>query len=93
MRRASGVRLESSRFNVLKVRLRLRMAVMCWVIVLPFLIVVNVNVEAVRLARVHVVPKSELFGEVAALALGAVADVGHDFIPWFSNPTLLTNAS
>ena len=38
---------------------------------------VNVNVEAVCLAWVNVVPKSELLGEVAALALGAVADVGH----------------
>ena len=47
-------------------------------IVLPFLVVVHVNVEAVCLAWVHVVQKSELFGEVAALALGAVADVGHD---------------
>ena len=46
-------------------------------IVLPFLVVVNVNVEAVCLAWVNVVPKSELLGEVAALALGAVADVGH----------------
>lgn len=46
-------------------------------IVLPFLVVVNVNVEAVCLAWVNVVPKSELVGEVAALALGAVADVSH----------------
>ena len=38
---------------------------------------VNVNVEAVCLAWVNVVPKSELVGEVAALALGAVADVSH----------------
>ena len=46
-------------------------------IVLPFLVVVNVDVEAVSLAWVNVVPNSEIFGEVAALALGAVADVGH----------------
>ena len=44
---------------------------------LPFFIVVNVDVEAVSLAWVNVVPNSEIFGEVAALALGAVADVGH----------------
>ena len=44
---------------------------------LPFFIVVNVDVEAVSLAWVNVVPNSELLGEVAALALGAVADVGH----------------
>ena len=41
---------------------------------------VHVNVEAVCLAWVNVVPKSELFGEVAALPLGAVADVGHALI-------------
>ena len=46
-------------------------------IVLPFLVVVNVNMEAVCLAWVNVVPKSEILGEVAALALGAVADVGY----------------
>ena len=47
---------------------------------LPFLVVIHVNVEAVCLAWVNVIPESELFGEVAALALGAVADVSHTLI-------------
>ena len=51
--------------------------VTCVLMLLPFLIIININVKAVCLAWVNVVPKSELLGEVAALALGAVADVSH----------------